>query len=245
MSEPQNKKAVKAARAIRGFLGDQQVEVSGFADVDGLTPDRLAQYHTAVSFALPMTPEIMMGLTHGPTPEYADEYASVNRIINRIARDLTELIHGFGFSAWPVPASERTDPIGIKGDFPHKTAATRAGLGWIGRHCQLITFQYGPWQRLGTVLTDARLPAGAPVVRHFCGTCRDCVDACPANALTGQAWSPGVKRRVLLDARQCDDWKKKHFARFHGGHNCGICTAACPFGHKSARRRFGDRRAAG
>ena len=45
---------------------------------------------------------------------------------------------------------------------PHKTVATRAGLGWIGKNCLLVTKEYGSAVRLSSLLTDAPLPAGTP-----------------------------------------------------------------------------------
>jgi epoxyqueuosine reductase len=190
----------------------------------------------AVSWAVPMSPRIMAGIQQGPNQEYADEYARVNGRINQIALKLSSEFRARGFRATALAASERTDEVNIKGDFPHKTAATRAGLGWIGRHCQLITRRFGPWVRLGTVFTDAPLVCGVPVEREYCGQCTSCVDACPAGALTGHAWHPGVPRDRILDVHICDRWKKEHYFRFHKGHNCGICTAACPFGLKSLKR---------
>ena len=74
------------------------------------------------------------------------------------------------------------DPIKTK-NFPHKTAATRAGLGWVGRHCQLITRRFGSWVRLGTIFNHIELPCGPPIERNFCGHCKLCVEACPAKAL--------------------------------------------------------------
>jgi epoxyqueuosine reductase QueG len=50
---------------------------------------------------------------------------------------------------------------------PHKTAATRTGLGWIGRHCLLITRKFGSWIRLGTVFTDMALSSGKPIERSL------------------------------------------------------------------------------
>lgn len=211
----------------------------GFADLTGLVPDRLSRFPRGVSFLFRMDPEIMAGLHHGPTPEYAEAYVRTNERIDALADDLAAAVETAGFAAFAVPASKRSDPVGIRGDFPHKTAATRSGLGWIGRHCQLVTREFGPWVRLGTVLTDLPLPAGRPVDRHYCGTCRACVEACPSKALTGAAWSPGVERIHLLDAAVCDEYKKTHFMAFHGGHNCGICASACPFGHKSWRKNQG------
>jgi epoxyqueuosine reductase len=204
----------------------------GFADVDGLTGPRLSHFNRAVSFAMAMDPYIMAGLKYGPTREYANLYESMNQEINILAEKVEDLIIHAGHDAWAVPASVRSDPVNIRGDFPHKTAATRAGLGWVGRHCQLVTHKLGPWLRLGTVLTNIPLPPAAPVEKSFCGKCQACIDACPAGALKGGVWSPGLERAEILNAQVCDDYKKEHFFAFHGGHNCGICTSACPYGHK-------------
>ncbi len=179
----------------------------------------------------------MAGIQNGPNDSYAAEYAAVNTRINEIADRLAAELLDRGFRALPLAASDRTDTVNVKGDFPHKTAATRAGLGWIGRHCQLVTFKFGPWVRLGRVFTDMDLPCSPPVEEDFCGKCSSCVEACPAGALGGEKWQPGLPREVLLDVRACDNWKKEHYLQYHGGHNCGICAAACPFGLKLLRRR--------
>jgi epoxyqueuosine reductase len=190
----------------------------------------------ALSWAIPMNPRIMAGIRNGPNQAYADEYARVNRHITATAAALSAEIHARGFRSQPLAASDRTDTVNIRGDFPHKTAATRAGLGWVGRHCQLITRPFGSWVRLGTVFTDMELPCGPPIVRNFCGRCMRCVDACPAKALKGAGWHPGVPREEILDVQACDRWKKEHYAHFHGGHNCGICSAVCPYGLRVLRR---------
>jgi epoxyqueuosine reductase len=211
------------------------IELWGAADLRGLdTPKdaRGREFPFALSFALPVNPEIMASVRQGPNQAYAEEYDRVNAQINLIAGNLSQELSGRGFGARALAASERTDKINIKGDFPHKTAATRAGLGWIGRHCQLITRKFGSWVRLGTVFTDLELPLGRPVQRHFCGDCRRCVEACPAGALTGQAWYPGIPREEILEAARCDGWKKANYLEYHQGHVCGICSAVCPYGLK-------------
>jgi len=191
----------------------------------------------ALSWAIPMNPDIMVTIRNGPTPTYADEYARVNTLINKLSGALAGELKGRGFRAKPLAASDRSDTVNIKGDFAHKTAATRAGLGWIGRHCQLITGTFGPWIRLGTVFTDIELPCGPPVERSFCGRCIRCVEACPAKALKGNAWYPGISREEILDARVCDEWKKEHYFQYHKGHNCGICSAVCPYGLKALKEK--------
>jgi len=184
----------------------------------------------ALAFAVPMNPRIMVTILKGPNRAYADEYARVNRQIDEVSGALAAAVTSQGFRSLPLAASNRTDRLNIAGDFPHKTAATRAGLGWVGRHCQLITRPFGSWVRLGTVFTDLELPCGPSIERNFCGRCRRCVDACPAKALQGAAWHPGVPREEIVNVRACDRWKKEHYVQYHNGHNCGICSAVCPYG---------------
>lgn len=190
----------------------------------------------AIAWATPMNPQIMVSISSGPNQQYADEYASVNKRINELSEALSVEIERRGHQSKPLAASDRSDAVNIKGDFPHKTAATSAGLGWIGRHCQLITRPFGPWVRLGTVFTDLALPCGRPIERNFCGKCKRCVEACPAKALTGNAWQPGLPREEILDVLACDQWKKEHYFDYHKGHNCGICSAVCPYGLKVPKR---------
>lgn len=223
---------------LAAWMHENGIDLWGGADLrDFATPrdeDGL-RFPYAVSWVVPMGPQIMAGIERGPNRVYADEYARVNRRINELSEKLAAEIRNRGHRAWPLAASDRTDKANIRGDFPHKTAATRAGLGWVGRNCQLVTRKYGPWIRLGTVFTDMELACGPPVEQSFCGGCVRCVEACPATALTGQAWAPGLPRQQILDAAACDRWKKEHYFEYHQGHNCGICAAVCPYGQKTLR----------
>ena len=211
----------------------------GAADLRGFfTPEDATgqRFPFALSWVLPMNPQIMASIRNGPNQAYADEYSRVNLLIDESSVALAEEIGARGFRSRPLAVSGRTDAVSIKGEFPHKTAATRAGLGWVGRHCQLITRPFGPWVRLGTVFTDMELSCGPPMERQFCGRCTRCVDACPAKALKGNAWIPGSPREEILDAQACDQWKKEHYFQYHKGHNCGICTSVCPYGVKVLKK---------
>jgi epoxyqueuosine reductase QueG len=157
-----------------------EVTLWGAADLrDFSTPrdETIQGFPFALSWAIPMDPQIMASIQNGPNQAYADEYARVNNHINELSAALAAEIKVRGFRSKPLAASDRTDIVRIKGDFPHKTAATRAGLGWVGRHCQLITRPFGSWIRLGTVFTDLELPCGPPIERDFCGRCTRCVEA--------------------------------------------------------------------
>jgi epoxyqueuosine reductase len=215
------------------WMASQGIELWGGADLRAFPTPKDAhgqRFPFALSWAIPLDSHIMAGIQHGPNHAYAEEYDRVNDRINQLAAMLVGEIKGWGFEACALAASERTDTVNIKGDFPHKTAATRAGLGWVGRHCQLITRRFGSWVRLGTVFTDMELPFGPAVMRHFCGSCRRCVEACPAKALTGKAWYPGIPRKEILEVETCDRWKKANYFAYHQGHVCGICSAVCPYG---------------
>ena len=238
MSEP----LIDMPAWLSAWMENRDISVWGAADLAPFsTPvdENGDGFPGALSFALPMAPEIMAGIQNGPNQAYADEYAGINRLINQTSSALANEINRQGFRAQPLAASVRSDAVNIKGDFPHKTAATRAGLGWIGRHCQLITRHFGPWTRLGTVFTDMVVPCGRPKERSHCGTCTRCVEACPAGALSGEEWYPGIEREKILDVLRCDQWKKENYFQFHKGHNCGICAAVCPYGIKALKK---DRR---
>ena len=239
MSEPSN----IVPHWLSEWMDAQKITLWGAADLrDFSTPrDESGQrFPFALSWALPMNPRIMVSIQNGPNHAYADEYARVNSLINELSAAIAAEIKARGFSSAPLAASDRTDPVNVKGVFPHKTAATRAGLGWVGRHCQLITRPFGPWIRLGTVFTDIELPCGPTMERNFCGRCSLCVEACPAKALTGTAWYPEVPREKIMDVQTCDRWKKEHYFQYHSGHNCGICSAVCPYGLKVLKKKFNE-----
>lgn len=208
----------------------------GFADLEGLVPESLGRFNRGISFVFQMEPLIMDQLATGPNDAYAVLYRQVNLRIDALGAEVVRELERDGYQAWSLPSSKRSDPVNIRGDFQHKTAATRAGLGWIGKNCQLLTKPWGPWVRLGTVLTNAEFETAEPMVKSLCGKCTKCVEACPASALKGGTWTPGLPREFLLDAWACDHYKKTYFHNFQNGHTCGICTQACPVGRKALRK---------
>jgi epoxyqueuosine reductase QueG len=221
------------------WMTARKISLWGAADLRGVSTPRDEAGRTlpfAISWAIPMNPRIMAGIQNGPDQAYADEYAGVNRRIEELSAALAAEINRRGFRSRPLSVSDRTDTVNIRGEFPHKTAATKAGLGWVGRHCQLITRPFGPWIRLGTVFTDMELPCGPPIEKSFCGRCSRCVEACPARALKGNAWHPGLPREEMLDVRACDQWKNEHYFHYQRGHVCGICSAVCPYGLKVLKK---------
>lgn len=116
-----------------------------------------------------------------------------------------------------------------------KPLAVRAGIGWQGKNSLIINEQFGSWIFLGELITDLDLTADAPSVSR-CGSCRACIDACPAGALS---------ERGPLDARKCLSFLTvEHKGEFSpavvemiqsckgtSGYlfGCDICQEVCPF----------------
>lgn len=175
----------------------------------------------------------LCGVEHGPHETYYAGYLRLNAALDTAAATLVEGLRAAGVAAEYVPPTvpeELYDTItdwGDAGVFAHKTAATRAGLGWIGKTALFVSPEFGSRVRLATVFTDLGLPAGEPVRESGCGECRACVDACPAGCGRDVLWRPGMARELLFDAGACG----RHMARISDLESqiCGICIAACPF----------------
>jgi len=75
-----------------------------------------------------------------------------------------------------------------------KAIAEKAGLGWIGKHTNLINAKAGSWFFLGEIYTDMPLMMDVPTTKSHCGSCTACIDICPTKAIIGP---------YRLDARRC------------------------------------------
>lgn len=205
------------------LLRTRQVDAWGVASNEPRLPQS-PDLPLAISVLMRIDPLIVRGLRHGPTHDYQDEYVRVNAALDDATSTLAEVLVRHGHAAERVPATA-TDGDGPQ-SFAHKTAATSAGLGWIGKTALFVSSRFGPAVRLATVFTDLGLPAGEPITAGRCGSCRSCVDACPAGCGRDVEWTAGMPLDVLFDAGAC----RHHIDSFQTVDVaiCGICIAACP-----------------
>ena len=123
--------------------------------------------------------------------------------------------------------------------FPYKTAATRAGIGWVGKCDLLVTSEYGSGIRMTAILTDAPISYSQPVNESRCGSCTKCVDICPANAIKNNLWDITKTREDLVDIHRCDEIARD-IAEIKLGERttmCGKCFAVCPYTQNYIKRK--------
>lgn len=172
-----------------------------------------------------------------PTLGYVSRYAlgrDYHRVLRRRLQRLATLtetrIGPFGYRAFvdSAPVLERA-------------IAERAGLGWIGKHSNLIDARAGSWFFLGELYTDLPLPIDPPLGQEHCGSCTACLDACPTGAIVAP---------YRVDARRCISYHTielpgpipVEFRRAMGNriYGCDDCQLVCPFDKFAPRDPTGD-----
>jgi epoxyqueuosine reductase len=129
-----------------------------------------------------------------------------------------------------VPAVEGKVCVDIQ-PMMDKAWAQRAGLGWIGKHTNLITAEYGSWVFIGELLLNIELDYDSVQMEDHCGTCTLCIDSCPTQAIT---------EPYVVDSNQCISYATielrepampNHVSEHLEGwlYGCDICQDVCPW----------------
>jgi epoxyqueuosine reductase len=178
---------------------------------------------------------IMLGLNYGPKE---DPLAALARrttgtiSVYAQGRDYHEVIKGRLKTLAGQVARRLGGAVKVFVDtapLMEKPLAARAGLGWQGKHTNLVSRTFGSWLFLGAILSDRTLEPDAPAEDH-CGACRACLDICPTGALPAP---------YQLDARACISYLTIEHAgpvpeRFRAAmgnriYGCDDCLAVCPW----------------
>lgn len=162
------------------------------------------------------------------------DYHKVMRAkLRRLAERIASEIGPFGYRVFSDSAPVLEKPL-----------AEKAGLGWIGKHTNVLARDTGSWFFLGEIYTDLPLPVDAPAADH-CGTCQACLDVCPTRAIVAP---------YRLDARRCISYLTIELRgpiplelrpllgnRIYG---CDDCQLVCPwnrFAHLTTEPDFAPR----
>ena len=187
---------------------------------------------------------IMLGLNYGPGPAAEDDplaylreqdkgaisvYAQRRDYHDVVKKKLKEL------ARWLVDKAEAEVKVFVDtAPVMEKPLAQQAGLGWQGKHTNLVSRELGSWLFLGSVFTTLALPPDAPETDH-CGSCSACLDICPTKAFPAP---------YKLDARRCISYLTiEHKGMIDadlrplmGNHiyGCDDCLAVCPWNKYAA-----------
>ena len=228
---------------IRASLLEKGACLVGYADVSDVVFEAVASLEKAVSIAVALNPSVICEISKGPTKRYYKEYNRANNLLADLCDHTVDILISQGYKAVALePTIEKIDLTSLDAPLPHKTIATKAALGWIGKSALLITKRYGAAIRLASVLTNANLDIADPVEKSMCGDCRHCVDHCPAKAINGNNWQLGAPRDSIYDAFACCETaiklSKKVGIQSTIGRVaiCGICINVCPWTQKYISR---------
>jgi len=227
----------------RDFHGDMQ-----YMAAHGLKRSRPALLQpgtlSIVSARLDYLPEhssVSKRRLQDPAAAFVSRYA-LGRDYHKVLRNrLQKLADKIAAVAGPFGYRVFTDSAPVL----EKAIAEKAGLGWIGKHSNLINRRAGSWFFLGEIYTDLPLPADTPAANH-CGHCRACLDVCPTQAIVAP---------YQVDARRCVSYLT---IELHGTipqalrpllgnriYGCDDCQLICPwnrFAKLSAEADFMPRR---
>ncbi len=170
--------------------------------------------------------------THGYIARYAlgrDYHKLMRRKLQQLATQIRAQLGDFGYRPFVDSAPVMEKPL-----------AEKAGLGWQGKHTNLVNRRDGGWFFLGELYTDLALPVDTPAENH-CGRCRACLDCCPTAALVAP---------YQLDARRCISYLTIEHPgaipvelrpllgnRIYG---CDDCLLACPWNRFAKPTREAD-----
>ena len=193
------------------------VDIYGIADISPLTgmktglPLNVGEFLTKFPYA------IVLGAQYG---KFGKKSSGTEKalFLEDAAFHILNYIESKGYNRLIIHTEDEFDPIKRLGFMSLKMLAKTAGLGWQGRSLLTISHEYGPLHRLIAILTNMPLQVNQPVDNQ-CGTCRQCIDACPRHVLRFVEFEDHPSsREEVLDVSNC-----------LGDNGCMFCILSCPW----------------
>ncbi|MEO6113077.1 MAG: tRNA epoxyqueuosine(34) reductase QueG [Sphingomicrobium sp.] len=225
------------AAGHHGEMGWMEARANERASPAGLWPEAKSVIALAMSYAPGADPLALAEATsRGRISVYAqggDYHKTVKKALKALARFIVD--------AAPSELKVFVDTAPVM----EKPLSAAAGIGWQGKHTNLLSRTHGNWLFLGVIYTNLELDPDEPASDH-CGSCTACIDACPTGAITGPH---------RIDARKCISYLTIEHAgpipheyrtsignRIYG---CDDCLAVCPWnrfaGEAQANQAFAAR----
>ncbi|WP_233083750.1 4Fe-4S binding protein [Methanococcoides orientis] len=186
---------------------------------------------SAIVIGLPVTLPV---LETSPSIYYRELYKTVNSLLDQYTYRLSNFLTEKGYSSIFVPRDGYgsikvllDNPVAF---FSHRHAAVLAGLGNFGVNNTILTPEYGPRIRFGTIFTTAELEPDNIMEKQLCNHCMRCVRMCPSNALAEKNYPEGITDKKAC-ASFSDELNKREISP------CGICIKVCPIGED--RKTYG------
>ena len=222
---------------IKNELHNLGADIVGFGSLEELPADVREGMPVGIIIAVKYPKEVILDIKELPTQEYRDWYDRLNERLDIIVTCGASLLFKMGYKA----TAKTCEQVGYDGEgdkhytmLPHKTVATRAGIGWIGKCALLVTEDYGSAVRLSSILTDAPLNTASPINKSRCGDCMICTNACPGAAVSGIPWVVRLDRDDFFNPDKCSKTARERSKLGFGGDItiCGKCIEVCPYTQK-------------
>ncbi len=212
-------------QAMHGEMGYMQQHGSKRSRPAELIPGTIRIISVRMDY-MPEDGEDPEAILNDPQQAYVSRYATgrdyhkiIRNRLQKLAEKIAKVTGEFGYRAF-------TDSAPVL----EKAIARNSGLGWIGKHTNLINPKAGSWFFLGEIYTDLPLPVDEPFITDHCGSCTACIDICPTQAIV---------EPYRVDARRCisyltielresipEEFRKDIGNRIYG---CDDCQLVCPW----------------
>ena len=187
---------------------------------DAIVPGTRTVIVIGLSIQLPV-------LETSPSIWYRELYKTVNTLLDQYTYQISSTLCDLGYQAVFVPRDGyggidvlQKNPVAF---FSHRHAAVLAGLGAFGMNNMVLTQEYGPRVRFGSIFTNAEISPDPVLSDELCIRCNQCVHRCPVHALEEGEY-PETLTNKFACAAQSAELNRRYISP------CGICIKVCPIG---------------
>jgi epoxyqueuosine reductase len=207
------------SRGYQGTMAWMQKEPEKRADVRRIIPGATSVISVAMNYFVPTAHSNADGAAKISRYAWGDDYHIV----------LTPRIQSLVDCIKSEKPDVHTATYVDTGPVMDKAWAVRAGVGWLGKHTNVITKECGSWIFLGEIIADVDLEYDEPIA-DFCGSCTACIDACPTDAIVEPYVLDSTKCISYLTIENRGDIPEPLKPKLeHWVYGCDICQDVCPW----------------